>query len=414
MGVFSTVLTSLQSLISPRFVVASFFPALGFWFGNGLMLFWLHAPFRKLATQILSQATVWQSGLLIGAAFIAIAMSAYTLSAVMPSIQSLLEGNWPDWIRSLFAPAQSRHQEAIVTRLQLASDRLDNPVNGKPWKDYWQGELTAARIEGHTQHPGANTYDKERPSAKVVHALVKLRRSYKDIPPEKLESAVRDLKADLSANDADYPGPNNALENARKRLWDLIDYAVRRSEDEYRQMMTRRHFTFGTTLLAPTRMGNVGQTIQSYAVERYEFNFELLWSRMQRILQKDKDFGPIIQAAKTQLDFLLASCALTGLWFLVWTAVLLLTQGAPMVFFAIAFGGPFTAWIWYRAAVAQYRTFADVLRSSIDLFRFDLLNELHLPLPSGVLEERDLWNKVDALHVLYELRDLRYVHSKTS
>jgi hypothetical protein len=63
----------------------------------------------------------------------------------------------------------------------------------------------------------------------------------------------------------------------------------------------------------------------------------------------------------------------------------------------------------YLVAVAQYRTLADLLRSSVDLFRFDLLAALRHPQPDGVKEERYLWGKVDALHILYEIDDLPYV-----
>ena len=58
-------------------------------------------------------------------------------------------------------------------------------------------------------------------------------------------------------------------------------------------------------------MGNVGNTIKSYAEQRYQLNFEILWSRMQRAIQSDKDFAPLMQQTKTQFDFLLPCCALT-------------------------------------------------------------------------------------------------------
>jgi hypothetical protein len=47
------------------------------------------------------------------------------------------------------------------------------------------------------------------------------------------------------------------------------------------------------------------------------------------------------------------------------------------------------------------------------LFRFDLLAALHYPQASGVHEERELWRTIDALHVLYELRDVRLTPPKS-
>jgi hypothetical protein len=69
-------------------------------------------------------------------------------------------------------------------------------------------------------------------------------------------------------------------------------------------------------------MGNVANTIQSYAEQRYKLNFEVFWTRMQRAIQKDKDFGPILQQAKTQLDFLVSCTSLTVVWWLVWSTSL--------------------------------------------------------------------------------------------
>src|SRR5437899_732980 len=108
----TSVLTSLQSLISPRFAVANFFPTLAFWFATAIMLFVLNAPFRAFARDSVNQ-TAGMSAVLMGAVLIGIAMSAYVLSAVLPAIQSLMEGNWPPWITFLFAPAQMKHYERL-------------------------------------------------------------------------------------------------------------------------------------------------------------------------------------------------------------------------------------------------------------------------------------------------------------
>jgi hypothetical protein len=415
----TTILNSLQSLISARFVVASFFPALVFWFSNALMLFCLHEPFRFLANKTLSQSTLGTSSLLIASSLIGVAISAYALSAVMPAVQSLLEGNWPEGVAGFFAPSQARRLKKLEEQIadyRTVRGPLERYVNGDPQRLAWQKEISAARDRGCTKCKDQNEYTSGAPSAKTVEKLAAKREKSLPISADDITFAVNELKSDLATNDTDKKGPGGdyALERTRQRLWDLIDYAVQHAQDQHRRLTSRRRFSFGTTTIAPTRMGNVAQTIQSYAVERYDFNFELFWSRMQRVLQKDKDFSPILQAAKTQLDFLVASCALTGLWAICWGMILAITRGPSAVFFAVAFGGPLLAWFWYLAAVAHYRTFADVLRTSIDLFRFDLLNELHFPLPSGVLEERKLWNLADRLHALYEPHDLRYAPPKST
>jgi len=42
----------------------------------------------------------------------------------------------------------------------------------------------------------------------------------------------------------------------------------------------------------------------------------------------------------------------------------------------------------------------------------DLLAALHYPIPDGVEAERFLWEKIDALHLLHEVRDLKLTPPK--
>src|SRR5437879_1558164 len=111
----SSVLSSLQTLISPRFVVANFFPALAFWFVNALTLFLLHSSFRTFAQDALNQ-TLPFSAVFVTAALVGVAISAYVLSAILPAIQSRMEGNWPSRVSSFFVPAQMKHFEWLNNR----------------------------------------------------------------------------------------------------------------------------------------------------------------------------------------------------------------------------------------------------------------------------------------------------------
>ena len=182
---------------------------------------------------------------------------------------------------------------------------------------------------------------------------------------------VAQLVMELRANNADIPGPNNdnALGEVHTSLVELIDYAEEYAATEARALVARQEFSFGSLPLAPTRMGNVARTVQAYAINRYELNFEMLWSRLQFLTQRDKDFGPALQAAKTQLDFLISCSVLSFVASVGWTVWLRLTHGPATLFLIVA--------------VAQYATLADLLRGAIDQFRFDLLTALQPALQGG-------------------------------
>ena len=282
---------------------------------------------------------------------------------------------------------------------------------GQTQAEVWRSQLLTARLAGSGK---VNTYTYDKPSAREVRRLARLRRAARPVSSTEVNTAVTNLIWELRNNDANGPGPHgdSALDNIHQSLYGLIGYAHEYAAAERRSLIARQQFSFGSLPLAPTRMGNVARTVQAYTIERYNFNFELLWSRLQLPAQRDKDFGPVLQAAKTQLDFLISCSVLTLVATLAWIVWLPVTQGPAWLFFTIAVLGPMVGCVWYRVAVAQYRTLADLLRSAVDLFRFDVLTAMHYPIPDGVEAERLLWEKIDALHLLHEVTDLRLTPPK--
>ncbi|WP_428671107.1 hypothetical protein [Reyranella sp.] len=417
---FTSLLTNLQNLIaSPsRFFIGSFLPVLAFWFFNALMLYLFNAPFQKWASGIVEQSGGLATVVFV-AVLIAIVFSAYAESALLPTIQSVMEGgNWPSWIAWFFVPAEMRRYERLERLRKRNADllgRFGTTAAGSPQAEEWKKSLLTARTAGYTQ--AANGYRRTEQSGVAVDRLAGLRRRARSISGGELEQAVTLVVLALRANNANRAGPpdhGRDLDNVHTLLITLIEYAEEYATNQYRLLVTRGQFDFGALPLAPTRMGNVARTVQNYAVQRYDFNFELFWSRLQLPVQKDKDFGPVLLGAKTQLDFLVSCSALTFLWTVIWGLWLFLSSGPVELFMGVAVLGPLAAYFWYRIAVAQYRTLNDLLRSSIDLFRFDLLASLGYPKPDAVLQERELWGTIDALHALHEMRDLRYMPPKSS
>jgi hypothetical protein len=424
--VFTSLLTNLQSLISSNFVVASFFPTLAFWFANAVMLYRFNAPFRDYVQNSLNQ-TAGMTTVVTAAALIGVAFTAYAEAALLPTIQSLLEGNWPRWLIWFFTPAQARRYnrlEVAIHRNAKLRGPLEKPVGNEIQTRAWQSRLTAAREAGQNARrqarrtardagqpePALNTYRRSEESAKTVAALDRLRSHASAISAAQLGRAVEQLVVDLGHHDANDAGPDHdyALENTRQLLWDLIDYAEDYPKDQYRLLKGKQQLWFGNPPLAPTRMGNVAKTAQRYAVKRYEFNFEAFWSRLQFLAQKDTDFGLSLKSAKTQFDFLLSCSAFTFLWTVLWAGWLYCSFGPGLTFLGIALLGPVLAYVWYRVAVVQYSTLADLMRSATDLFRLDLLARLQYQRPASVDQERELWHTIDAMHELYEIRELPY------
>src|SRR5262249_21743504 len=150
-------------------------------------------------------------------------------------------------------------------------------------------------------------------SGDAVEALKKVRNLYTRgaaIPSATLKNAVRLLAEELKKNDRRQA---QKLEDDQRELLDRMDNAEDAWAAREVQSFNEKEFQFGRGEVAPTAMGNVAQSMQSYAYSRYRLNLETFWSRLQLVLQANKDFYANLLDAKTQLDFLVACCWLSAL-----------------------------------------------------------------------------------------------------
>ena len=144
-------------------------------------------------------------------------------------------------------------------------------------------------------------------------------------------------------------------------------------------------------------MGNMAESVRSYARSRYEINLDSIWSRLQKLIQADDKFYAALIDAKTQLDFLISLFWLTMLFTVIWLSVLFYIRVSWFAFGLVGVIGAGLTAIWYKTAAQNYLAFADILRTSIDLFRFDLLAALHSKLPSSSEHERQIWVRLNQL-----------------
>jgi predicted signal transduction protein with EAL and GGDEF domain len=65
------------------------------------------------------------------------------------------------------------------------------------------------------------------------------------------------------------------------------------------------------------------------------------------------------------------------------------------LYLTVAIGMPLATALAYAIALVSYRAFVDLIRSSVDLYRFALIDALHLHRPPSLSAERKLWSDVD-------------------
>jgi hypothetical protein len=161
-------------------------------------------------------------------------------------------------------------------------------------------------------------------------------------------------------------------------------------------------------VLYPTTMGNIGSTMRSYAISRYSLDLDIFWSRLQSCVQSDNNYFGVLQDVKVQLDFLVTSFWLTGVFALIWTPIAFY-EGSLLEFLAVGASG-FLPLFLYSLACDAYLLFADLMRGAVDLYRFKLAVNLNLPLPGGTEEERLFWTRLGNIIGYASEERLSYKH----
>lgn len=384
----TAVLDRLTSLTSKAFIIGAFVPVLAFAFLNGVVLYLGFGWFRAWAEP---QISVAARAFDLVAVLVGLAVVAYVLSSLSAFLQQVLEGQhlWHgSWLADRLRRAQLRSYQELRAQYREARDAV---VRTTKAKSVWTKRLLEAAERGSQEHRGHNAYDGLAGPAPA--ALARLRRHQRKAKPlaiTDLEEAVVQLSAALAGNDV-TTGPT-ALSQHRLDLLMLFDYA----EDEWAErelaLANRLRARFGTGAVAATAFGNVGRSMQSYAFSRYRLDLTTFWSRLQPLVQKHQEFYGGLQDAKVQLDFLVLCAFLSAFSTAVWLVVLPIWAGAWWLLLAVAVLGVVLTRLFYLAATENYVAFGELVRSSIDLYRFDLVDALRMPRPGSLRDERLLWD----------------------
>lgn len=402
----STFLTQLQSYFSKYFVVGSFFPMLAFTFLNGFIAYPLIGGWQRWADDNIVNAGAGKTAFVTTSIVVAILLAAYVLAALSTFLRRMLEGQWSGFLRDWSVSAQNRRREKIARELSGEGRQMADLA----YAPGWNRKIADAWADGRRDHPGlAWTPPNSNRIEDTLAHFEQRRDRYDAVSAEELQDLADAVADALRTCDGNRTGD---FTRYTRRLDDLVDYAGARARARHARLQNELNSNYGLQDLAPTKMGNVANTIQGYTLRRYRCNFEIVWSNLTRIVMKDEKASATLMEAKTQLDFLVACCWLTLVSAVGWSFVFAVLDPNRGAFLAAALGGPLLAYIWYRAAAEQYRSFADVLMTSFDTFRFQILTEMRLAVPVDVEDERQTWEQLDKLTTFGEAQNFQYQHPK--
>jgi|SRR5579864_930150 len=415
----STLLSQIQTqLSSKRFWLASVFPLLLFILASGWILYRQYPGWKSW---LASFEGLKEQAILYSAVVAVLLALAYIFSAMNSTLLEWLEGK--RGIALLLIPWLYWHQRAKLQRIkQEYKDAAFNVINIQKNLNAWMQELADARAVGVRQNTCNARWPKTE-QGKAVNRVLRKARHGGYIPNEDLKASVAALRELLAFNSAvktDDEG-SKKLNAAYSAFKEAILYARDRSQFNRVHLYNKRQFGYpgsfdGNELseaqphnvLALTTMGNIGQTIRSYAITRYNLDLDIFWSRLQNSIQGNTNYFGVLQDVKVQVDCLVALVWLSAVFSLIFTPWMFF-RGASLEFVAAGAAGFLSLWL-YSLACSSYAVFADVMRSAVDLFRFKLLDDLHLGLPVRPEEESFLWERLGDITGYARKEIIQYKH----
>ncbi len=395
-------LDRITALLGRAFLIGSFVPMVlfvGVSISTALLIdfdrfahFWSAAEKRPAA-----------SGLV---ALLILASSAYVLMIVNPVFKRMLEGSYS--IAWLSDHMRKRKRREFACRRNKLHRALNDLGQIREERKAWEKALVQAnqaRSEGQLL-----TGAEAEKLSQVESELQVLVESGKvlDLPTLR---PIYDQILHLYQAECDP----EQLEALHWQFLELVSDTHRIAESIYARSLADLQSRFAVSGqsadVQSTRIGNIMAASWAYSYNRYGVDAAFMWSRLQKGIPDT--YSRIVEDGRIAFDSCSAMTGLSllyGLGTLAWQilsippGIISWQLGIPLVGFGLAY-------IFYFAAVEAARAFGSTLRTSFDLFRFELLEDLHLELPTTLKDEKQLWRRVNDIFVYGDTStDITYSH----
>jgi hypothetical protein len=403
-ALFGSIQSAFTS-IARGFVIVSLVPTILFLAANFGILSVVDSDLYKalnVADLLNASKSPWVAG-------VTVASAALVFSALLPLLYRLTEGEaLPAFLRWFGHSVQRHRLDNIHDRarsLEVLKVGIDSGYEG------WMAKLAL---------PPGNIGGSVLPAStrRFIRKLELRRQLGWEIPIASIQKAVDALHICLMGGGAAATPPD--LRDARRKLNRIILYVRERVKYENRNVHNQLQATFPgqvfdpnvstDNILASTAFGNIGRTMRSYALRRYGMDLDIFWTRFEKPMADGSNKLPDnLAAQKSQVDFLVNMLWLTLLTGFFWIPTLWIEGAHPVLFVGVAIAAPALAWLFYDAACRAYLVFADQLRTAVDFFRFDVLNQLNIGLPNGTDDEEMLWERLGN-RIGYGRKDATFIY----
>jgi hypothetical protein len=336
-------LNSAVQKMGGNFLVAAFTPAMAFI----LFAYWAFQPFVQDIEGLVSAESLSfiESGIVL---FLASTILGFTIYTIEIYTYKAFEGyvfilGKQGAVRDLFLKKHLRRYRKAIAKKQLIQKQLKKIDN---------------KLQYSINHPTFGRWYYRR--------LTRLRAQQKQL---------NDIKYNLTANiDHNYP-----------------------SVESY---------------VMPTRFGNILRAAELYS-ERYGIDAVALWPKLVSAISDSNGIMDKINEANNQCQFLLNGALLATLFSIMcmiaafyegsiwWTSRVPNISDRNLVIFYVVLMilAVILARFFYEASLFNVEKFGEMIRTTYDLHRFNLLEALHLDLPHNLADEKKTWRKLSNFYI---------------
>lgn len=163
--------------------------------------------------------------------------------------------------------------------------------------------------------------------------------------------------------------------------------------DLYRRIGERKsRYPLDQMNIGPSRLANVQEAQRADLVQSYGIDIGVFWSSLQKIAAGDEKFAAILENSKSRLDFSVALAAVTAIFTLCWLLFYGFIASSWTLYLIVAGVAVVATIITRQLVLLNYQSFAETVRTTVELFRFELLKSMHVPLPPDSEAEKQTWS----------------------
>ena len=157
-------------------------------------------------------------------------------------------------------------------------------------------------------------------------------------------------------------------------------------------------YPLADNLLKPTQLGNILAAAEEYSYQVYRLDAVIWWPRLSALLpeafrtQVDVALTPMLAVLNLSMIFSFSALIEGGL---------LLFQHKWLLSVLIFLIGLVLAWLCYLSSINQAAVYGRFVRVAFDLYRHEILKQMHIPVPDNPVEERILWELLTQWHYWY-------------